>query len=112
MSKKIVYVASPVRYILTVCFDPKKASEIIIKLALDGCDRVKEAGHIPFSPVLAFNGVYDEFRERKTIEQACEEFLRRCDEIMVVNSRYTQYSEGIKKEVAFAKELGITQVEY
>jgi len=112
MSKKIVYVASPVRYILSICFDPKKASEIIIGLALKGCDRVREAGHIPFSPVLAFNGVYDEFKERKKIEEACETLLRRCDEILVVESRYNQYSEGIKKELALAKELGITQVEY
>ena len=112
MSKKLVYVASPVKAVYDLVFNENDANFVIKNLAIAGCKRVKKAGFTPVSPVLMFNEIYDENTERDRIIQACEEVLKKCDEIMVVSSSYNEYSKGIKYEIEFANKLGITQVEY
>ena len=117
MKKKLVYIASPVRAVYEE-YDRANHGEhgtdtdCINDYANEGIRRVYNAGHIPISPVMIFSNIYDEFEEREEILEACKLLLSRCDEIMVIDTPYNKYSEGIKIELALAKELGITQVEY
>ena len=74
---------------------------------MDGCLAVKEMGHIPISPILAFDGVYDEFTERENIDQACEALLLACDFIYVVDTPYNERSKGIARELEIAAKNGI-----
>ena len=107
-----VYVASPVRPIL----EAEKACEAYALLqihdyAMDGCLAVKEMGHIPISPILAFDCVYDEFTERDKIDAACEALLLACDAIYIVPTHYNAQSKGIARELEIAEKNGIEILE-
>lgn len=104
-----VYIASPVRPVLefyknSTFFD---AFEAIKLFAVFGCQAMKELGHTPLSPILAFNGVYSEYEERERIDQACEELLLSCDAIYVVETDYNKDSKGIARELEIAKAHNI-----
>jgi hypothetical protein len=109
---RIVYIASPVRAVYDAMMHLDDAHNKTIELARKGCAVVKTAGHIPLSPVLVFDGVFDENLERDAVMEACFALLAKCDEIYVVQSTVTANSKGIKAELALAKKLGITEVEY
>jgi len=104
---KKVYVASPVRPVLDHSIDEYSAYAQISWFASQGCKAVKEMGHIPVSPILAFDGVYDEFTERDAIDKACEALLLSCDYIHVVHTPYNKESKGIARELELAKKHGI-----
>jgi hypothetical protein len=112
MSKKIVFVASPVRAIYERVMYQDDAHRTILLLARKGCEKVKAAGHIPLSPVLCYDGVFDENSERFLVTEACFTLLAKCDEIYVVPNTASKHSKGIAKELELAKKLGITEVEY
>lgn len=59
------------------------------------------------SPVLAFDGIYDEFTERDEIDKACEALLLACDFIYVVDTPYNKHSKGIARELEIAAKNGI-----
>ncbi len=103
-----VYIASPVRPV----WEAEKSCEayallLIHDYAMDGCLAVKEMGLLPLSPILAFDGVYDEFTERNQIDEACEALLLSCDAIYVVNTTYNKDSKGIARELEIAKAHNI-----
>lgn len=106
-----VYVASPVRPVLELQkvfgFDENSAFVIVSMYASQGCKTIKELGHTPLSPILAFNGVYSEYEERERIDQACEELLLSCDAIYVVQTDYNKDSKGIARELEIAKAHNI-----
>lgn len=107
---KKVYVASPVRAVLKSDKYRKNIDAGIILVehfAKMGCYAVKRHGHIPISPVLAFNGIYDEFEEREEIEKACEALLLTCDCIYVIDTPYNHGSKGIAMELEIAAKNGI-----
>ena len=112
MKKTKVYVASPVRYILDTLkgmgFSQEKAMESVQKMALNGCANVKKMGFVPISPILAFNGVYEEYSERERIDEACEALLLGCDYIYVVQTPYNDKSKGIARELELAQQYGIS----
>jgi hypothetical protein len=110
--QKLVYVASPVRAVFDRIIYLDEAQKMVITIATNGCRAVRNAGHIPISPVLMFNGVYDEYKDRKAIDAACEAILKLCDEIHVEHSVYTKFSAGIKTELILAKKYGLTEVDY
>lgn len=105
---KKVYIASPVRPV----WEAEKACEAYALLriqdyAMEGCLAVKAMGMLPVSPILAFDGVYDEFTERETIDKACEALLLACDFIYVVDTPYNAQSKGIARELEIAAKNGI-----
>lgn len=102
-----VYIASPVRPVLDDSIDDYNAFAKVSWFASQGCKTIKELGHIPISPILAFDGVYEEFTERERIDQACEELLLSCDAIYVVNTPYNKDSKGIARELEIAKAHNI-----
>ena len=106
-----VYVASPVRPVLEQCkeagFDENNAFLQVSWFASQGCKTMKELGHTPLSPILAFDGVYSEYEERERIDQACEELLLSCDAIYVVQTDYNKDSKGIARELEIAKAHNI-----
>ncbi|MDR0408678.1 MAG: DUF4406 domain-containing protein [Campylobacteraceae bacterium] len=113
MSKqKLVYIASPVRAILDRMMHIDDAHKEIIGAATEAAKIVKRAGHIPVSPVLLWFGVFNDYTDRKLLMRNCLALLKLCDELYVSKSKYTKFSEGIKIEIEWAKELGITEVQY
>ena len=108
-----VYVASPVRPILEdeTIKSPFRQFQKVIAFARLGCEMVKRMGHIPISPILAFDGVYDEFTERDKIDAACEALLLSCDAIYVVPTPYNAQSKGIARELEIAEKNGIEILE-
>ena len=104
---KKVYVASPVRPVFDACMTNGEALQWILGYAKGGCKTVKKMGFLPISPILAFDGVYDEFTEREHIDQACEELLISCDAIYVVQTDYNKESKGIARELEIAQRYGI-----
>ena len=119
ITKMKVYIASPVRPILDAFKEVGGDNEDTIYrafaniswLALLGCEVVKKLGHAPISPVLAFDGVYDEFTERDKIDAACEALLLACDFIYVVDTPYNERSKGIARELEIAAKNGIEILE-
>ena len=102
-----VYIASPVRPVLDNSIDDYSAFAQISYFASQGCKTIKELGHTPLSPILAFDGVYSEYEERERIDQACEELLLSCDAIYVVETDYNKDSKGIARELEIAKAHNI-----
>ena len=115
MENKIkVYVASPVRPILDTLkdmgFSQESAMEPVRAMAIHGCEDVKKMGFVPISPILAFNGVYEEYSEREHIDAACEALLLACDYIYVVETPYNDKSKGIARELELAQQYGISHL--
>jgi hypothetical protein len=114
-----VYVASPVRPVIDYIkntfrhghfsgvWGAEYAMRYVRSIAIKGCETIKELGHIPLSPILAFDGVYSEYEERERIDQACEELLLSCDAIYVVQTDYNKDSKGIARELEIAKAHNI-----
>lgn len=97
-----VYIISPYRAVLDH-IQPRSYAELLAEqYARSGSVFIKKLGHFPLSPILAFQGVYSEYEERETIDQACEALLLSCDAIYVVDTPYNQYSKGIKRELEIA----------
>ena len=101
-----VYIASPVRPILDR-HSTRCADSLIKGYAYTGTRAIKKLGHTPLSPILAFDGVYDEYEERERIDEACEELLLSCDAIYVVETIYNKESKGIARELEIAKAHNI-----
>lgn len=111
MSKKLIYIASPVRAVMQQVLNQDWANQKIKEFAIKGCKKAKEMDAIPISPVLLFDGVYDEYKERADINIACEEVLKTCTEMIVVKSVFNKDSLGIQREIAIARDCGITILE-
>ena len=103
---KKVYIASPVRPVLED-YNLDDNFAIAKGLAMSGCLAVKAMGMLPVSPILAFDGIYDEFTERDEIDKACEALLLACDFIYVVDTPYNAQSKGIARELESAEKNGI-----
>ena len=101
-----VYIASPVRPILedNTIKSPFRQFQKVIYFARFGCEAIKAMGDIPVSPILAFDGVYDEFTERDKIDVACEALLLACDAIYIVPTPYNAQIKGIANEIEIVKK--------
>lgn len=110
--QKLIYVASPVRAISERVLYVDDAQREIIETAKKAARAVKNAGHIPISPVLIWFDVYDDYREREQLMTNCKLLLELCDEIYVAKSPYSKFSDGIKQERIWSQELGMLEVEY
>lgn len=109
---KKVYVASPVRPLLEVFksmgVKENEAMRTVRGVARNGCLYVKKMGFVPVSPILSFDGIYSEYEERKSIDEACEALLLGCDFIYVVQTDYNKDSKGIARELEIAQRHGIS----
>lgn len=108
---KKVYIVSPFRAVLDHNHPRSYAEHLAVQYARNGSNFIKQLGYFPISPILAFQGIYDEYKERETINQACAALLLSCDAIFVVNTPYNQYSKGIKRELEIAAQNNIPTIE-
>lgn len=106
---RLVYVATP--YAGLRCHD--SAREIIaIKLAKTECKKVIEAGYVPFSPILAWHGVLSEKDSREKALRAGLEALSVCSYIYFSKHPDSEFSNGMKCEKEYAREIGITELDF
>lgn len=118
MSKKLAYIATPYKAIITARPDLSEglAKSIAVRIAQRAARYVhQELGYAPVSPVLALS-CYDELdttlseearnEERAAAVSAGLALLEACDVFILVDGEYTQYSEGMKAEQQRAQELG------
>lgn len=103
----MIFVSSPYAAVLSSIKDEAEALSTITSLALDGCRAVVDMGYIPLSPVLAFEGVYDERTQRDCAIGASLEMLKKCDAIYIVRSPYNEYSQGMILEKELATRLNM-----
>lgn len=103
----IVFVSSPYGAVLSSIKDEAEAQGVITSLALKGCKAVAEMGYIPLSPVLNFEGVYDEHTQRDEAIGASLALLKKCDAIYIVDSPYNEYSQGMILEQELASRLNM-----
>ncbi|WP_081302510.1 DUF4406 domain-containing protein [Campylobacter fetus] len=108
---RLVYVASPYASI-SVAKDENQRRFYAKKIAVSACKKVIEAGYEPISPVLAFSDIFDEKTDREKVMKACLELLSNCSYIYFANSVYSKNSAGMKMEKRYARELGITELEF
>lgn len=108
---KKIYIASPVRPVLEYHDKDKAfATSLIRDYALRGCRDIKKLNHLPISPILSFDGIYDEFSERDRIDEACKTLLLSCDYIYIVHTPHNDESKGIRREMEIAIEYGIPRM--
>ncbi|PAF49594.1 hypothetical protein BKH41_02715 [Helicobacter sp. 12S02232-10] len=101
------YVASPYASVRRA-LEPMDWVSIVRGYALKGARHAKMMGFIPISPILCFDGVYNEESERLEVLADGLEFLRNCQSIIEIKTPYSNNSEGMKKELALAKSLGLS----
>ncbi|WP_141091282.1 DUF4406 domain-containing protein [Campylobacter concisus] len=104
---RLVYVASPY-----AAFKSGKvnADFMACMVARDECRKVKEAGYIPLSPVLAFSGVFSE-EQRDEVLKAGLEMLGHCSYVYFSKHPASEFSKGMDIEREYARELGISELE-
>ena len=104
---RLVYVASPY-----AAFKSGKvnADFMACMVARDECRKVKEAGYIPLSPVLAFSGVFSE-EQRDEVLKAGLEMLSHCSYVYFSKHPASEFSKGMDIEREYARELGISELE-
>lgn len=66
---------------------------------------------VPFSPVLTFEGIFDE-NQRDLIMQHCFEIISKSQALYVVKTGYFHLSSGMQDEIAYAKSLNLPIMEF
>lgn len=107
-----IFVSSPYGAVFKEVKDEKLAREIALKMARAGARAVLEMGHLPLSPVLAFDGVYDEKTQRELAIAHSLEALKWCDGIMSVRSPLSAFSKGMILEEDLARRCGKVKFEF
>lgn len=104
MSKKIAYIASPVRDYYENF--PENKIEMMVEHAKKISQEAKKMGYIPISPVIMFVDIYDDEMNREEVlsDDLC--ILERCDAFVYRHSDLKK-SAGMQKELECAKELGL-----
>ena len=108
-STRLVYVATP--YAGIRCGDSIR-DIAALKIARAECKKVKEAGFIPISPILAWNGVYSEDRDRDELLRAGLELMIACSYVYFSNHPDSEYSVGMKLEREYANEIGLSVIDF
>ena len=72
----------------------------------DICRQVVDAGDLPIAPQLYLPQFMSEEREREQAMDFCCAMLAVCDELRI----YSAPSDGMKREIAFAEEMGVSCV--
>ena len=90
---------------MEVIDDKQKAREVALKHARAGARKVLEMGHIPLSPVLAFDRVYSEQSQRELAISDSLTMLNWCEGVLFVRSEFSPYSQGMVLEEEWAKKL-------
>ncbi|AQW85459.1 hypothetical protein CPIN18021_1075 [Campylobacter pinnipediorum subsp. caledonicus] len=106
---KFVYVATPYA---GLGLDKIGTSVVGVKLAKDTCKMIKDAGYVPISPVLCFDGVYDELKDRDDVMQNCLYFMSLCDYVYFSSHPASKNSKGMKRERQEASRIGLTELSF
>lgn len=109
MSDKSMYIASPYGAIAKHIKDPKEARRVALVIATMASHKAVELGYIPFSPVLNFNNIYDEYKRPGDREKALRAgffWLEQCDCLGWAETVYSDDSEGMKAEERRAYKQG------
>ncbi|WP_336610755.1 DUF7768 domain-containing protein [Campylobacter sp. 7477a] len=110
MNERIrVYVASP--YAAIRCSDEIRR-HLAIKIALDECAKIMNAGFTAVSPVLRLDGKFDEKTQRDQALKAGLEMLKQCDYYYESTHPDTLNSKGVKSEREFAIANDIPKIEF
>ena len=107
---RMVYVATPYAGLSGV--SETNRPSLARYIAKNVCARVREAGYIPISPVLAFSDIFDEQKDRECVLDAGLELLSHCSYVYVYDLHPDAFnSEGMRKEREYARELGISELD-
>lgn len=106
---RLVYVASP--YAGLRCGEASK-HVVAVKLARDECRKVVRAGYTPISPVLAWHEMLDEKKDRETALNAGIELMSACSYIYFSKHPDSAFSNGMKMEREYAREIGLTELDF
>lgn len=94
---KIAYIAQPYAYLL------KFGLNAPIEYAKDKASIALKAGFIPLSPVLAFNGIYNEATQRKLALSHAIFLMKKCD-VFCLSYQELSLSEGMRNELEIWKQ--------
>ena len=100
------FISSPYAAILRSKSDEDKARALIIQIARFGSKLALQDGFVPFSPVLAFEGIYTE-SQREVIMQKCFEAISNSSVFYCVQTEYFSKSLGMQAERKLALELNM-----
>ena len=107
----LAYISSPYSVVLRKIADEKYANQIIFQYARFGCRKALEKNLVPFSPILAFDKLFDEATQRDIILKNCLKAIERCQVFCIVKTGYG-ISIGMKREYSFAKKLEMPILEF
>ena len=99
---RMVYVATPYAGLSGV--SEKKRPFLARYIAKNACIRVREAGYIPISPVLAFSGVFSE-EQRDEVLKAGLELLSHCSYVYFSKHPASEFSKGMDIEKEYAIKI-------
>ena len=104
------FISSPYAAILRSESDEDKARDIIIQIARFGSKLALQDGFVPFSPVLAFEGIYTE-AQRDEIMQKCFEAISNSSVFYCVKTEYFSKSLGMQAERNLAVKINIPVID-
>lgn len=107
---KLAYIASPIAYFY-VGRPANSAKNVAKRVARELAKSAKRRGYAPISAPLALLDVYNEQEEREQAFEVALQILKKCD-VFFYNKDDLPKSEGMKKELEIAKELGLEIIEY
>lgn len=106
----IAFISSPYAAVLRHIQDKQYANHFIKSYARFGCKKALDNQFVPFSPVLTFEGIFDE-NQRDLIMQHCFEIISKSQVLYVVKTGYFHLSSGMQDEIAYAKSLNLPIME-
>lgn len=107
------FISSPYAAIFNEVKDSNLALEIALKIAQYGSMVALDKGYIPFSPVIAFNGIYEE-KHRDEIMEKCYEAIKQSSLFLSVLTEYSEQSKGMDYELktAYCFEIPVEFVRF
>ncbi|AQW80773.1 DUF1937 family protein [Campylobacter pinnipediorum] len=109
MKGKFVYVATPYA---ALGLDKNSTSIVATRLAKDTCRIIKDAGYTPISPVLCFDGIYDEAKDREKVMKNCLDLMELCNYVYFSQHPASRNSAEMKIEKEQASKIGLTELSF
>lgn len=106
---RLVYVATP--YTGLRCSEISRRA-MVLNIARDECKKIKKAGYTPVSPVLLWDGVYDESADRDEVIRAGISLMEVCNYCYFSKHPDAQFSGGMKLEKEYALKIGLTELDF
>ena len=107
-----VFISSPYLAVLQNITDKQYAMSLIRQYARFGCKKAMQNKAVPFSPILTFEGLFDEESQRDLIMDSCFEALSKCEALYVIKTGYFSLSKGMQDEIAYARSIRLPIIEF